>query len=220
MLAMGFSEAISFAFIEDAAAAPFAGGAPADCAGESACPRRSPSCDRACCPGLVDAVGHNRRHGRRDVRLFEIATAFGASGERRSLAAAWTGEAASDHWSGGRREVDFFDVKGVMEQVCAALGATPTFDAASVPYLAPGRAATVSVSGQTAGAFGLLAAAVADARGLPGADAVFVLELNLDVAAPAGSRRGHAGRAAAALPRHRARRVDPRRRHLVCRHRS
>ncbi len=70
-------------------------------------------------PGLVDAVSHNRRHGRRDVRLFEIGTRFSPRGETRGAAAAWTGLATPDHWSGGRRDVDFFDVKGVVEQVCA-----------------------------------------------------------------------------------------------------
>ena len=35
-------------------------------------------------PGLVTAVSHNRRHDQRDVRLFEIATAFSPRGERRA----------------------------------------------------------------------------------------------------------------------------------------
>ena len=34
-------------------------------------------------PGLVDAVAHNRHHGRRDVRVFELGTRFGATGESR-----------------------------------------------------------------------------------------------------------------------------------------
>ena len=41
-------------------------------------------------PGLVDAVSHNRRHGRRDVRLFEIGTRFSPTGETRGAALAWT----------------------------------------------------------------------------------------------------------------------------------
>ena len=43
-------------------------------------------------PGLVDSVSHNRRHGQRDVRLFELGTRFVAtSGERRALGLAWMG---------------------------------------------------------------------------------------------------------------------------------
>ena len=68
MLGMGFSEAISFAFIEASAATPFAGGAPlitlANPLSETFAVMRP-----SVLPGVVDAVSHNRRHGRRDVQL-------------------------------------------------------------------------------------------------------------------------------------------------------
>ncbi len=191
MLGMGFSEAISFAFIADSAATPFAGGAPlitlANPLSETFAVMRP-----SVLPGVVDAVSHNRRHGRRDVRLFEIATAFAASGERRSLGAAWTGEAAGDHWSGGRREVDFFDIKGAVEQACAALGVTPTFEVTERDYLVAGRTAGVVVGGQVAGVVGVLSPAVAEGRGIPKGDDVLVFELDLAVvsaAAPEAAMR-------------------------------
>ncbi len=184
MLGVGFSEAISFAFIEAAAATPFAGRAPlitlANPLSETFAVMRP-----SVLPGVIDAVSHNRRHGRRDVRLFEIATAFGSDGERRSLAAAWTGEAAGDHWSGARRDVDFFDMKGAVEQACAALEVTATFAVTERDYLVAGRAAAVLAGGQVAGIMGLLSAAVADGRGIPKGDDVFVLELDLAVVSAA-----------------------------------
>jgi phenylalanyl-tRNA synthetase beta chain len=180
MLAMGFSEAISFAFIEEAAAAPFLGSAAAvriaNPLSETFAVMRP-----SVLPGVIDAVGHNRRHERRDVRLFEIATAFGPAGERRALAAAWTGTAGGDHGSGGRREVDFYDVKGVAQQVCAALGVEAAFAVADYPYLVAGRTAAIAANGHAAGVVGLLAPALAEARAIPRGDAVFVLELDLDV---------------------------------------
>ena len=186
MLGMGFSEAISFAFIDESAATPFVGGAPlitlANPLSETFAVMRP-----SVLPGVVDAVSHNRRHGRRDVQLFEIATAFARDGERRSLAAAWTGAAAGDHWSGGRREVDFFDVKGVVEQACAALGVTPAFAVAERDYLVPGRTAEVSAGGRVAGVVGLLSPALADRRGIPKADDVLVLELDLAVVSAAAA---------------------------------
>ena len=52
---------------------------------------------------------------------------------------AWTGAATPEHWSGGRRDVDFFDVKGVAEQLCAVAGASPPSSSpATVPYLVDG----------------------------------------------------------------------------------
>jgi phenylalanyl-tRNA synthetase beta chain len=187
MLALGFSEAISFGFIEAAAATPFAGG-------ESVVTLANPLSETfavmrpSVLPGVVDAVSHNRRHGRRDVRVFEIATAFHHDGERRSLAAAWTGEAGTDHWSGGRRDVDFFDIKGAVEQVGHGLGAAITLVAAERPHLVPGRAATLHVGDRAVGACGLLSPDVAGARGIP-RDDVYVLELDLDAVAPAGGSR-------------------------------
>ena len=105
-------------------------------------------------PGLVDAVAHNRRHGRRDVALFEIGTRFTAAGETRGVALAWTGGAAGDHWSGGAREVDFFDVKGVVEHLCDALGVPSRFEpiARAVPRRRASAAAIVVADGPTRGA--------------------------------------------------------------------
>lgn len=190
MLAMGFSEAISFAFIEATAAAPFlSGGAPialANPLSETFAVMRP-----SVLPGVIDAISHNRRHGRADVRLFEIGTAFGATGERRSLAAAWTGQAADDHWSGGRRGVDFFDLSGTIERLGDVLGVRLTLEQAAPEFLVRGRAASVHRGDRVVGACGLLAPAIADARGIP-RDDVYVLELDLDaiaaVAAPGATR--------------------------------
>jgi len=137
-------------------------------------------------PGLVDAVAHNRRHGRRDVQLFEIGTRFTASGETRGVALAWTGGAAGDHWSGGAREVDFFDVKGVAEHLCDCLGVTVGMEPIRQPFLVAGRAAAIVAAdgpsrGAHLGVVGQLTPGLADARGLPRQDAVYVAEADLDL---------------------------------------
>jgi phenylalanyl-tRNA synthetase beta chain len=125
-------------------------------------------------------VSHNRRHGRPDIRLFEIGTRFSPQGETRGAAIAWTGLATPDHWSGGRRAVDFFDVKGALEQLAALASVSPGFIETDAPYLMPGRAAALTVSGRTVGVFGQLASEVATARDLPDGDAVYVAEIDLD----------------------------------------
>jgi phenylalanyl-tRNA synthetase beta chain len=155
-------------------------------------------------PGLVDAVAHNRRHGRRDVRLFEIGARFATDGETRGVAVAWTGGGSGDHWSGGGREVDFFDVKGVAEQVCDVLGVPVRFEIAREPFLVAGRTASIVASdgparGETLGVIGQLQPDVADARGLPRKDPVYVGEWNLDQLARARAAGSDATRP---LPRH------------------
>jgi phenylalanyl-tRNA synthetase beta chain len=142
-------------------------------------------------PGLIAAVGHNRRHGRRDVQLFEIGTRFARSGEERVLALAWTGLATPDHWSGGRRDADFFDIKGVVEAVAGQFEVTLAVDLpveGSVPHrvLVPGRAAIVKHGDRVVGWMGQLRSEVTDPHDVPANDVVWAAEVALDVLAPAG----------------------------------
>ncbi len=197
LLATGFSEAITFGFVEHSVAAPYANGA-------AVVKLANPLSEKfavlrpSLLPGLVDAVSHNRRHGRRDVRLFEIGTRFAAAGETRGAAVAWTGLAAPDHWSGGQREVDFFDVKGVIEQICAALDADASFVPTTREYLVAGRAAEVHARSSVIGVLGQLNPSIAESRELPMSDAVYVAELDLELLSPATST---ALRRAEPLPR-------------------
>jgi phenylalanyl-tRNA synthetase beta chain len=177
--AAGFHEAVTFGFVARAAAARFAPEGEivsiANPLSESFAVLRP-----SALPGLVDAVAHNRHREQRDVRLFEIGARFSRSlGERRALACAWTGAAVTEHWAGGTRDVTFFDIKGVVEQVVRTAGASMDLAAAGVPWLAPGRAAEVRVRGELVGVFGQLAPLVADAHGLP-ADPVYVADIDLD----------------------------------------
>ena len=72
-------------------------------------------------PGLLASVAHNRHRERTDVRLFELGATMTRSGESRRVAVALDRDAADAHWSAADRAVDFFDVKGIVEAVAAAL---------------------------------------------------------------------------------------------------
>jgi phenylalanyl-tRNA synthetase beta chain len=179
LVAMGFSEAITFGFIEAAAAAPYAdNGGPMALANPLS--EKFAVLRPSLLPGLVDAVSHNRRHGRKDVRLFEIGTRFSRRGETRGAAAVWSGLAVPEHWSGGQRVVDFFDVKGVAEQLCRVLGGSATFAVASRPYLVQGRTADICLNGDVVGVVGQLDPAIVEQRDLPRGDAVYITEIDLD----------------------------------------
>ena len=198
LLGMGFSEAITFAFMEAAAAEPYLDGQPA-VALANPLSEKFAVMRPSLLPGLVDVVSHNRRHGRPDVRIFEIGTRFAPAGETRGAAFAWMGLGTADHWSGARRPVDFSDIKGVVEQL-AALAAVPvTFTEAERTYLVPGRAANILINGSAIGVLGQLSPDIGEARDLPAANEVYVAELDLDAvtaASPIETRR------ATALPRY------------------
>ena len=192
MTGAGFSEANSFGFIGRPLAAPFAGDgelvAIANPLSENFGVLRP-----SLLPGLVAAVAHNRHREQRDVRLFEIGSRFTrAGGERRAVAAVWSGAVGGDHWSGGTRPIDFFDMKGVAERIASALGLNLD-DVGRVPppvhpggpadhWLVAGRAAAVTDGGRIVGHLGLLSPAVGAAHGLGKADEVYVLEFDLDAA--------------------------------------
>ncbi len=188
MTAAGFSEAMTFGFVASAAAAPFAPEG-------DLVPIANPLSENfavlrpSALPSLVDAVAHNRRREQRDVRLFEVGARFSrTAGERRSLACAWTGAAQDEHWSGGARDVDFFDMKGVVERIGNALRLEVMTEAHREPWLVAGRSAAVVAGGARVGVMGQLAPAIAEAHGLPSNDAVYVAEIDLDAAEAAAPK--------------------------------
>ena len=198
LLGMGFSEAITFAFVEAAAAEPYLEGQPpltiANPLSEKFAVMRP-----SLLPGLVDVLSHNRRHGRPDVRIFEIGTRFAPTGETRGAAFAWMGLGTPDHWSGARRPVDFSDIKGVVEQLAALAAVRVTFSEADTPFLVRGRAANILIDDTVVGVLGQLSPEVGEARDLPATSEVYAAEIDLDAvttAAPIETRR------AAALPRY------------------
>jgi phenylalanyl-tRNA synthetase beta chain len=207
LTAAGLSEAVTFGFIEARAAERFArNGAGRDVIGVSnPLSAKFDALRPSLLPGLIDSVGHNRRHGARDVRLFEIGTRFRAStGEARGVGLAWTGAGSAEHWSAPRREVDFFDVKGAVEQLCAALEVPVRFEPSNEEFLVAGQAASIIAAGGVAdgaplGIVGAVAPSIAEGRGLPRQDPVFVAELDLDALDRARVPRAEA---VAPLPRY------------------
>ena len=184
MTGAGFSEAVTFGFISESSAAPFA-------ADGDIVPIANPLSESfavlrpSVLPGLVAAVAHNRRREQRDVRLFEIGARFSrARGERRSLALAWTGAVGADHWSGGTRPIDYFDVQGVVHRVCQALRVDAQMAGVAEPWLVPGRGAAILANDVRIGAMGLLASSIVEQQTLSASDAIYVAEIDLDSVPP------------------------------------
>ncbi|MCM3881996.1 MAG: phenylalanine--tRNA ligase subunit beta [Vicinamibacterales bacterium] len=180
LLAAGLSEALTFTFIDAPMAAHFSDGS-------AIVPIGNPLSAQfavlrpSLLPGLLTAVAHNRHRQRQDVRLFEIGSRVTRAGESRGVALAWIGEAGMSHWSGARRNADFFDVKGVVEGIGEALQTTFTFKADHLPpYLQQGRAAVVLANARPAGSVGMLSSAIMAAAGLAANEDIYVAELDLD----------------------------------------
>jgi phenylalanyl-tRNA synthetase beta chain len=210
LTACGMSEAMTFAFIEAAAAAPFAEAA-TTVAVQNPLSEKFAVLRPSLLPGLIDAAAHNRRREHRDVRLFETGTRFSTAGETRAVAGVWCGAGPAPHWSGGAREADFFDVKGVVDAIATALNVELAFEPVPSHYFVEGRTATVNfrltsnfglTSNFTDGAvrntdgavlntqierrlglLGQLRPEILEARGFPAGESLFAFELDLDAVA-------------------------------------
>jgi len=188
LVGAGFAEAVTFTFVEKAAAAPFDATpiAIANPLSELFAVLRP-----SLLPGVIDSLSHNRRREQRDIRLFELGTRFTiAHGESRSVAIAWTGAAAAEHWSGTGRLVDLFDMLGVLQRIADIVRVRLDTASDDHPALMPGRAARLVGVDEAerrvdVGWIGQLSPTLAEARGLPVADPVIVAEIDLDLAAPA-----------------------------------
>ncbi len=189
MLAAGFHEAIASTFCSAAEAAQTA-----QQPGQVV-PLGNPLSEEAgvlrpsLVPGMLTMVAGNLNRDVSDVRLFELGTVFSGTTEkveeRPALGLAATGAIPQDSALHAARQIDFHDVKGVVEQVLGNFEARGLYfdrfpaDAGITPeWLHPYRSARAVVDGVTVGWFGQLHPREASARKIR--QAVLVGELYID----------------------------------------
>lgn len=112
-------------------------------------------------PGLLRSVAYNLDHGVPDVALYEIGRVFyghptkSQPDEPTMVAGVMAGRWNEDQWSAKYRELDFFDAKGVVEELLDQLRITKVrfkaCDAQAYPWLQPGSAAEVLSHGEILG---------------------------------------------------------------------
>jgi phenylalanyl-tRNA synthetase beta chain len=142
---------------------------------------------------VLDVAAANLRHAK-EVRLFEIGFVYlpkagqALPDEPRRLALVMTGPRDPETWTDSaaaalapRVDLDFFDLKGVLESIAGDLhlGDVKYEPAADIPHLHPGKAAQVSTGSRLLGVFGQLHPKVAQVYGLGGRN-VFVAEIDVD----------------------------------------
>ena len=128
--------------------------------------------------GLLEVLRTNINRKLERVRVFEAGRCFVRDGEHCNqslrIGGLAFGSALPEHWDGGMREVDFFDVKGDVEALAAPLAVTT--EAAGFTVLHPGRSARVLVSGKAAGWIGELHPRLVRAYEFAKAPLVFEIE--------------------------------------------
>ena len=117
-------------------------------------------------PGLLRSVAYNQSHGVKNIQLYEMGVVFfGAEGrkkpkEKQKLAGVLAGAMGEAGWNANPAPFDFFDGKGVIENLVRELAIPKVrfkaLDAEDAPHLQPGRAAEVLSGGAVLGWVGEL----------------------------------------------------------------
>ena len=181
----GLQEAVTFTFMERAAAEPFAPAA------DDLVPIANPLSEKfavlrpSLLPGLLESLVYNRRREASAVWLFEVGSVFGRNGETTRVGWIMTGPRA-EHWTGNGGDADFFDATGVAELVVHAGGESlETTQAMEFPWYQRGRAARLTLGGRAAdaavtiGHAGQIRPDLVAARGLD-SGAVYAGEIQVD----------------------------------------
>ena len=140
--------------------------------------------------GLIETLRANLNRKASRVRLFEVGRVFEAddgvaSGplsvrgirQPQMLAALAYGPVAEEQWGVPTRAADFFDLKGDLESLVAAVGLR--FERGEHPALHPGRSARIMADGRPVGWIGALHPAVQLRLDLPQAPVLFEIELDV-----------------------------------------
>jgi len=96
-------------------------------------------------PGLLDTLSYNLNQGIENLKIFEIGTVFQKGknhkiNQKELIGGLISGIKDKDNWSGLNKPMDFFDLKGDLENVLND-SAKYYFKKAEIPYLHPGKTA-------------------------------------------------------------------------------
>jgi phenylalanyl-tRNA synthetase beta chain len=139
-------------------------------------------------PGMLETMGRNNAQQIKTLRMFEIGRIYLGRGpdrlpqEMEVLAGLWTGARTEAAWLSKEESVDFYDVKGAVESLFAALKIDDPFFTAPAEghctYMRPGHSAEVRLQGRPVGFVGEVHPAVRKAYELR--QTAFVFDLDLE----------------------------------------
>ena len=122
-------------------------------------------------PGLLKTLASNQGEGRDPIRLFEVGRVFRSRAdvlprEVDMAAVVMAGPRRVSTWLDRAETVDFYDAKGLVEQLLSRLGVESTFAEANHPAYHPGKCAEIRSGDAVLGHIGELHPTVREAFGL------------------------------------------------------
>jgi phenylalanyl-tRNA synthetase beta chain len=138
---------------------------------------------------MLECMAFNAKRRQSNLAFFELARIYRPKSgeilpeEPLHLSVGLMGQLRENGWNQSRAEVDFYDLKGILEALFARLHLPQiTLERSAQPFLHPGQAAEILVEGTSVGWFGQVHPDVAAEYGLT--KKAFVMELDLSLLAP------------------------------------
>ncbi|MGD0230907.1 MAG: phenylalanine--tRNA ligase subunit beta [Syntrophorhabdales bacterium] len=135
--------------------------------------------------GVLENIAYNSNRGTKNLRIFEIGKVFFGSDasvlprESMHLCCAISGREREYFWRDPSREFDFFDLKGVLEDLFDRFNLPLRLEKTDAPFLEPAESADLVVDGAKVGWMGALRDSVRGAYDVT--DRAWCAELDLDV---------------------------------------
>jgi phenylalanyl-tRNA synthetase beta chain len=114
-------------------------------------------------PGLLETVVYNRSYGTRDGALFEVGRTYHRQGDKvheHHRAAIVMYGSLGEFWGDSKRAADFYDVKGIVEQLAAKVHVSLTFTTTDDEHLKAGKRAAAWHGDRAVATLGFLSAEV------------------------------------------------------------
>jgi len=135
-------------------------------------------------PGLLGTLQYNLHHNNRNIKIFEIGRIFTPDDkkieEKELIAGLMSGLRYDEAWNTSREAVDFFDIKGALEQLLSGLGIDRCafIPKSDIPFLHPGKACVVEKGGSRIGIAGELHPDIVQRLDMKQTASVFELDMD------------------------------------------
>ena len=156
----GYSEVITYSFIEDSAASLIEPEKKKLVSVNNPISQNMIIMRPSLLPGLLNTVSYNQNQGIDQIKIFEIGSIFQKSSinkikETERIGGLISGLKAKHSWSGSKRPLDFFDLKGDVESILGDSSGY-VFKKGEIPYLHPGKTAFIFKGNNQIGYIGSL----------------------------------------------------------------
>ena len=129
-------------------------------------------------PSLLDVVSYNKARKIDSVKFFEISDVYHEEGTTKLLSGALSGIYEKSLWQQKVEKVDFFLVKGIIEELLTKLGIKATYVAANKKNMHPGKCAAIMLGDVELGYLGAIHPKYQKDYSL---NETYVFELNYDL---------------------------------------